>query len=193
MGYNITVKWIVFLLFIQSSLASDAKRSELYVKVFSSFSKTKTHKIADNISEFKTNVKLLVALDKGGKRLGFIREVTTSTGCNDGCLPVIFTLFYDAKGKYLKLLSRPGLTKKDHEEFNELDYIRLETILRKNPGIFKMVAHPTEMVDGITRATLTQYQPHVIAKAAYTTLRTNLYNQETLKHIQKTFISPSKN
>ncbi|MFT6068325.1 MAG: hypothetical protein ACJAT2_000092 [Bacteriovoracaceae bacterium] len=189
MGYNTLMFKIIFFLFIIStaSFSKEMKQELLYFKVFKNFKSFKEVKIEDGISEFKTNTGLLEAFDKNKKRIGFIREVTTSTGCNDGCLPVIFTLFYNEKGEFLRLLSREGLTKKDHEEFKDIDYIQLESILRKNPPVFKSVIHPTNMVDAITRATLKVYQPHIIARAAYTTLRVNLYNQETLKFLSKNY------
>lgn len=190
MGYNTVVKYLILLLITQVTFASAPKNLDMYKKTFKSFASLKNHKIVDPIGEFKTNNKLLEALDKANKRLGFIREISTSTGCNDGCLPVIFTLFYGANGKFIKLISKPGLTKKNHEEFTDLDYLALESIIKRNPPIFKKVGHPTEMVDAITRATLKIYEPHVIKRAAYTTLRVNLYHQHTLEFIQKNHISP---
>lgn len=184
---------LLFLILIPQAFSKEFKQELLYLKVFKSYKSFKEVVIPDTISEFKTNTKLLEAYDKSKVRIGFIREVTTSTGCNDGCLPVIFTLFYNQKGEFLRVLSREGLTKKDHEEFEDLDYLQLESILRKNPKVFKEVAHPTNMVDAITRATLKVYQPHIIARAAYTTLRVNLYNQQTLSFLKKKYsFSPKK-
>lgn len=183
---------ILFTILISNSFSKEAKKESLYLKVFKGYASSKEVKIPDNISEFKTNIKLLEAFDKKKKRIGFIREVTTSTGCNDGCLPVIFTLFYSENGSFLRVLSREGLTKKDHEEFQDIDYIQLESILRKNPSVFKAVIHPTNMVDAITRATLKTYQGDVIKKAAYTTLRVNLYNQHTLSFLKGKYKFSSK-
>lgn len=192
MSYNTFMKTLVLICLFFSLNASSSELA-FYKGVFSLITKTKVLKIEDSISEFKTNTKLLEVFNKSGKRMGFIREVVTSTGCNDGCLPVIFTLFYNEKAQFLRVLSKPGLTKKNHEEFSELDNIQLESIIRKNPSIFKEVGHPTEMVDGITRATLKRFSPYVIKKAAYTTLRVNLYNQQTQKFIKKNYLSSSKN
>jgi len=193
MGYNKLMKILLLFIFSLLLFGSAPKNLDLYKKVFKSYSKSKVHKTVDRISEFKTNKTILEALDSSGKRLGFIREVNTSTGCNDGCLPVIFTLFYDSKGQFLRLLSKEGLTKKDHEEFGEFDYLNLETIIRKNPPVFKKVGHPSEMVDAITRATLKVYKAHVIERAAYTTLRVNLYNQDTLNFINESILKTTKN
>lgn len=189
MGYNRLVKNLLLFLFILPFMAysAEGKKTDLYKLVFKDYATTKIHKIDDPISEFKTNTKLLEVMNKKGKSVGYIREVTTSTGCNDGCLPVIFTLFYDRKGKFSRLISRVGLTKKNHEEFGDMDYYTLETILNKNYPIFKQVKHPKQMVDAVTSATLITYKRFVIQKAAYTTLRTHLYNQHTLKFIKKTF------
>jgi hypothetical protein len=194
MRYNrFMLKFFFLFIFLTTfSFSKEVKREVLYLTVFKDFNSSKEVKIPDTISEFKTNISLLEAFDKKKKPLGFIREVTTSTGCNDGCLPVIFTLFYNDKGRFLRLLSREGLTKRDHEEFQDLDYLQLESILRRNPKTFKSVIHPTNMVDAITRATLKVYQPDVVALAAYTTLRVNLYNQQTLKFLKTKYALPSK-
>lgn len=166
-----------------------AKELKSYVSIMPKAYRTIAINIDDPIGEFKTNTKLLEVYDKKGNRIGFIREVTTSTGCNDGCLPVIFTLYYTKNGKFKRLTSKEGLTKKNHEAFTEFDYIRLESILRENPKVFKQVVHPSNMVDSISRATLKTYEPHVIKKAAYSTLRVNLYNQHTLKLLDKKYFS----
>ena len=187
MSYNKPMKLAV-IIFFSLSFYAQAKSLSFYKTVFKDITIVKTLKITDTISEFKTNVKLLEAYSSDKKRIGFIRNVTTSTGCNDGCLPVIFTLFYNVKGDYLRVLSKPGLTKKNHAEFTELDYIKLELVLKSNPAVFKKVGYPTEMVDGITGATLQIYRPHVIDKAAYSTLRVNLYNQQTQKYILKNYL-----
>jgi len=40
------------------------------------------------------------------------------------------------------------------------------------------------MVDAITSETLKVYKPFVVDNAAYTTLRLNLYNQDTLTQLK---------
>lgn len=142
-------------------------------------------KISDPISDNPINTEILVAKNSKNKVIGFIREVTTTTGCNSECLPVIFTLFYNQDKVLVKLKSKPGLTKKYHAKFTDKDYQKLDMILALNPDIFKKVNHPTEMVDAISGATKKEFEIDVVKNAAYTSLRVNLYNQQTLQELKK--------
>ncbi len=137
-------------------------------------------KVKDNISENPINDKILKVFNDSKEHIGFIRNIETTTGCNSACLPVVFTLFYDKDKSLKKLLSKPGLTKKYHAKFTDKDYEKLSLILALNPNSFLKVKHPTEMVDIISGATKKEYQNDVVKNAAYTSLRVNLYNQDTL-------------
>ena len=137
-------------------------------------------KIKDNISENPINDKILKVFNDSKEHIGFIRNIETTTGCNSACLPVVFTLFYDKDKSLKKLLSKPGLTKKYHAKFTDEDYEKLSLILALNPDSFLKVKHPTKMVDIISGATKIEYQNDVVKNAAYTSLRVNLYNQDTL-------------
>lgn len=137
-------------------------------------------KIKDNISENPINDKILKVFNDSKEHIGFIRNIETTTGCNSACLPVVFTLFYDKDKSLKKLLSKPGLTKKYHAKFTDKDYEKLSLILALNPDSFLKVKHPTKMVDIISGATKIEYQNDVVKNAAYTSLRVNLYNQDTL-------------
>ncbi len=179
------MKKTILLLLISTCLFAKIRNpKKLYKKVFPAFSDSKSYTVEDNISEEPVNTTLLKALDSDNKTLGFIRELATTTGCNSQCLPIIVTLFYDKDKNFLTLKSRPGLTKKDHVPFTESDYKELEFILVQNPKPFKSVVHPKMMVDAITSETLKVYKPFVVENAAYTSLRLNLYNQDTLKQLQ---------
>lgn len=175
---------LVITLFFSVSTWADAK-IDFYKKVFPNLNSTKSHKVADPISDEPTNTELLEAFDAKKNLVGYIREVNTTTGCNSACLPVIFTLFYDKNVQFKKLLSRDGLTKKNHAPFTSEDYQKLELILLMNPKEFKKVGYPTEMVDGITGATLKEYDRVVVKEAAYSSLRVNTYNQQTMAEIKK--------
>lgn len=155
--------------------------SLLYKEVFKDFVEVKVHKVIDTISENPINTKILEFKNKKGQTLGFAREIVTSTGCNSACLPIVATLFYTKDRKFFALRSREGLTKKYHASFTREDYQTLEMILLQNPPLFKGVSHPKEMVDAITSETTKEFAPYVIHQAAYSTLRLNLYNQDTLK------------
>ena len=189
------VKILIFLFAFNLNSAAFSKLSPEKIKFyklnFLKAEKFKTIAIDDPIVDEPVNLTLIQVLDKDRNLLGFLREVSTSTGCDDGCLPVIFTLFYSKDGKLIYLKSQEGLTKKDHEEYQEKDYLDLQLILEKNPKSFKKIKHPSEMVDAITRATINKYKGDVVARSAYTTLRVNIYNQHTLKFLQK-LLSPSE-
>lgn len=151
-----------------------------YQRAFADALYIKAIKIKDNISENPINDKILKVFNDSKEHIGFIRNIETTTGCNSACLPVVFTLFYDKDKSLKKLLSKPGLTKKYHAKFTDKDYEKLSLILALNPDSFLKVKHPTEMVDIISGATKKEYQNDVVKNAAYTSLRVNLYNQDTL-------------
>lgn len=183
------MKKLILIIFVTSfsfisKVSSNEGDLDFFKKFFKNLESTKKIKIDDPVKNESTNLVLYEVFDKSSKSIGFIRDVSTSTGCNDGCLPVIFTLFYSKEGKLLGLRSKEGLTKKYHEPYNDQDYLNLQLILDRNPKSFIGVKHPSEMVDAITRATKKEYVGDVIEKSAYTTLRINLFNQHTLKFLK---------
>lgn len=176
---------ILFSLLFASlfAFAKEDPYSELRV-VFPQVDKVEKLKISDEVSAEKNNVELLVLYAKS-KRIGFARKINTTTGCNSACLPIVYTAFFDKTGNYIKLVSPPGLTKIFHQPFSAEDYSKLDLLLAINPQVFKQVAYPKEMTDAISGETLKEYKESVVEGAAYSTLRINLYHQETIKHIQK--------
>lgn len=176
---------LLLLAFLFSINCFAESKLDFYKKVFPNIATTKKQKISDPISERPTNTEVLLAFDQQNNLIGHIREVNTTTGCNSACLPVVFTLFYDKEINFKKMLSRDGLTKKNHAPFTEADYQKLELLLLMNPSEFKKVGHPTEMVDAISGATLKEYQQVVVKEAAYSSLRINTYNQQTISELKK--------
>ncbi len=173
-------------IFAKGSLIEVPKhKKEFYQRVFKGVTLQEVLIVKDTISDNPINNKILKLYDNNKRLLGYVRNIDTTTGCDSACLPVVFTLFYSPTKSYIKLLSKPGLTKKNHAMFTREDYERLELILAMNPEIFSNVKHPTEMVDMITGATKSEYQSSVVKLAAYTSLRVNLYNQDTLKILNK--------
>ncbi len=188
----------IFVLFSAASLSShsfdtvEVGKTPFYQKVFSQITYVKKLKITDNISKNPINNQILKVYDSQKKHIGYIRNIETTTGCDSACLPVVFTLFYDKDQSLIKLLSKPGLTKKYHAKFTEKDYQKLALILMLNPKVFNKVKEPTEMVDIISGATKSEFQNDVVKNAAYTSLRVNLYNQDTLKILKTLNSSPEK-
>ena len=178
------MKWLLLFIIPLSIFAKEEAPEVLYKKVFKSFYSFSEHKVVDTISENPINNKILKVLNKKEETIGFIREIITTTGCDSACLPIIATLFYTKDRKFLALRSRDGLTKKHHAPFTRDDYQNLEMILMQNPAIFTGVVHPKQMVDAITSQTTKEFSAYVIKQAAYTSLRMNLYNQDTLKLLQ---------
>lgn len=178
------MKWLLLLIIPLSVIAKEENPEVLYKKVFKGFHKVIEHKVIDTISDNPINNKILEIKNKEKETIGFAREIITTTGCDSACLPIIATLFYTKDRKFLSLKSRDGLTKRHHAPFTADDYANLEMILMQNPLIFKGVVHPKQMVDAITSETTKEFSAHVIKAAAYTSLRMNLYNQNTLKLLQ---------
>jgi hypothetical protein len=178
---------ILFIILLSISLNTQSNELKgletinFYKKILKDYSSVKKHNVKDNISKDPLNTQILEVFDSKKKRVGFIREIITSTGCNSACLPIIATFFYNQNKQFITLQSSEGLTKKNHEEFTTEDYQNLDFILLKNPKEFKSIINPKEMVDAITSETLKSYKAFVIKEAAYSTLRLNLYNQDTLK------------
>lgn len=158
--------------------------ADLYKDHFKHAASADTRTIPDPISDKPINTTVLIIKDSKNKILGYVREVTTTTGCDSACLPVIFTLIYNEKKMLIQLKSKPGLTKKFHARFTTKDYEKLDLILALNPEIFQKVSHPTQMVDAISGATKSEYVESVVKDAAYTSLRVNTYNQQTLAFLK---------
>ena len=178
------MKLFISLLFLSSFVyATDAEDMKFYQKVFPNIKKSKSVKISDPISDAPINTELKLAFD-GKKLLGFIREISTTTGCNSACLPLNYTTFYTVDGNFKALKSRDGLTKKNHAPMTEEDYSRLEMIVLLAPKKFDSIKHPKELTDAISGETLKQYQDIVVKEAAYSTLRVHVYNQQTQKAIK---------
>lgn len=172
-----------FLIFFSFTTWATLNRL-VYMDVFSGAKNLVPLKIDDPISDKPINTTLFKVQDKDDVTIGYIRDITTTTGCDSACLPIIFTLFYNEKKMLIKIKSIPGLTKKFHMKFTDDDYEKLNLILALNPSVFLKVGHPTEMVDAISGATKTEYQDSVVKNAAYTSLRVNKYNQHTLDFLK---------
>lgn len=175
------MKIIAFLLTFTTVFSAPIQKEnqDFYKSVFPNAVEQESLKIPDPISDKPINTTILRIKNLSKKTIGYIREIKTTTGCDSACLPVVFTLFYNSDKELVKLKSRPGLTKKFHAPFTVKDYEKLDLVLLINPTIFKKVKHPTEMVDALSGETKKEFRAHVVKEAAYSTLRVNLYNQQT--------------
>jgi hypothetical protein len=179
------MKFAIMIAFISISCFSKSNeylRSEIEKKI-GSFTHLEKVKIKDTISENPVNNELIKVL-KVNKTIGFVRAISTTTGCNSACLPINYISFYAPDGSFLSLSSKDGLTKINHTPFTKEDYSNLEFILSTNTDVFKDVDHPKEMTDAISGETLKLYRHSVVKGAAYSTLRIHLYNQDTIKYIK---------
>lgn len=175
--------------YLPAPFAQTSENDSHYSNIFPEIKQLRPRPIPDPINDKPVNTEIIVAYNKEQKIIGFIREVTTSTGCHSECLPVIFTLYYGHDGtlKTVNTSQKNGLTKKYHLPFNKKDMAQLEIILMENPSLFETVKEPREMVDAFSGATKSEYVPFVVKEAAFTTLRVNLYHQQTLKFIKDHF------
>jgi hypothetical protein len=180
------MKLLVTLFITSITFAANISKENLsyYRKVFPEANYQEAMNIPDPISDKPTNKTILKIFNKSKKPVGYVREIKTTTGCDSACLPVVFTLFYTPDKVLKKLQTRPGLTKKFHAPFTVKDYEKLDLVLLMNPPIFKKVNHPTEMVDALSGETKKEFVPHVVKQAAYTSLRVNLYHQQTWKFLK---------
>jgi hypothetical protein len=172
---------ILFSIFIIST--TFAKDIDFIKTVFSKASRVESISVVDNISENPINTTVFKVFDLKNNFIGYYRKVITTTGCNSACLPIHVTLFYEANKTFKTLKSKKGLTKRNHVAFTDSDYNELELILNLNPVDLKKVNHPKDMVDVITGQTTKEYTDDVVKEAAYTSLRINKYNQDTLKQL----------
>jgi hypothetical protein len=176
------MKIIMIILFFLNH--SHASGKNLYKSVFPDFDRIEEVKVGDPISDDPVNT-LMLKVFKGQLLLGYVRKISTTTGCNSACLPVNYTSFYDSKGFFKKILSKSGLTKLNHAMFTKADYSNLEFLIVMAPKQFSQLTHPKEMTDAITGATKKEFKEVVVEGAAYSTYRIHLYNQHTLKEIAK--------
>lgn len=130
------------------------------------------------LTEGKDTLKL--ALDKDGKPLYYFRNIYTPV-CNTGeCKPVYINFYWDLLGNYTRFTmpANEVLTKTDHREFQEKDYVKLQEIIAKETSIFSelkmedLVVKGTERisdsVDVKTGATLKTIKNEVIEGAVFT-------------------------
>lgn len=130
------------------------------------------------LTEGKDTLKL--AMDKDGKPLYYFRNIYTPV-CNTGeCKPVYINFYWDLLGNYTRFTmpANEVLTKTDHREFQEKDYVKLQEIIAKETSIFSelkmedLVVKGTESisdsVDVKTGATLKTIKNEVIEGAVFT-------------------------
>src|SRR5690606_16413975 len=74
---------------------------------------------------------LRLMLDSTGSPSHFYREIFTPVCFTGECKPVYINFYWDLLGNYIKydLPGKEVLTKTDHDEFTEDDYVKLQEIL----------------------------------------------------------------
>ncbi|MAX66704.1 MAG: hypothetical protein QF441_00725 [Bacteriovoracaceae bacterium] len=177
------VSLLILFLWSFSGFSSE-NISENFRKIVGDFSEKKELKVIDTISKEKNNTKIYFFTLKNNI-VGFARPISTTTGCESACLPLIYTAFYNKQGSLVKIYSQDGLTKINHAPLSEEDYANLEFILSLKQKDLESINHPKELTDAISGATYKKYVPVVVKGAAYTTLRVYLYHRETLKYIKQ--------
>lgn len=172
-----------FLLILVFAFNSYAKIDESLVrKIFPDFSSLKKFDVSDPISDKPVNTSIYEVYSKE-ERVGFVRGVETTTGCNSACLPISYMSFYKKDGSYIKLVSKVGLTKIGHASFTDEDYAKLAFILALAPARLSAIKNPRDLTDALSGETLKEFKEIVVSGAAYSSLRIHLYHQLTLQQI----------
>lgn len=123
---------------------------------------------------------LQLVTDPEGNPSHFYREIFTPVCFTGECKPVYINFYWDLLGNYRRYDLPPGkvLTKMDHEEFTDDDYVKLQEILTNPSSLLGDVAvgdlvgtgtdNLTDSVDAKTGATLKTIKREVIEGAVYT-------------------------
>jgi len=113
--------------------------------------------------------------ESAGNPVGFRFHLSGVVCLEEVCEPLDVILYWDAFGRFKKLVTPPGkpLTKNEHEPFTENDYQMLDRLLRNPHTVladytYKDIAFPPDAVDGVSGATPTTVQAVVVPGAAYT-------------------------
>ncbi|OFZ78880.1 MAG: hypothetical protein A2583_11765 [Bdellovibrionales bacterium RIFOXYD1_FULL_53_11] len=155
-----------------------------YRQAFPAAALKTAHAVPDPITEGAINNTYLKIYDSAGAFLGYVREVSTTTGCNQYCKPLDFTLALSPDGSFRALLVQEPLTKLGHRKFTDADYAKLDSILENNPESFKVPSQPMDLVDATTRVTRPEYKNDVVPTAALTSFRIYEYEKQTIQHIK---------
>ncbi|SHF42315.1 hypothetical protein SAMN05444274_105164 [Mariniphaga anaerophila] len=117
--------------------------------------------------------------DKNGLPIWFGRHIFKDVCISGECKMIRLWLFWDGTGSYLGMQIPDGepLTKSDHTEFQQEDYVKLEGILRDTASILKalkqedLIIVPDSIdpyeVDGYTAATQPTLAEVVVKDAVY--------------------------
>ncbi len=123
---------------------------------------------------------LQLVFDREGNPSHFYREIFTPVCFTGECKPVYINFYWDLLGNYVKydLPVREVLTKMDHDEFTEDDYVKLQEILSNPSSLLGDVAiedlvstgtdNLADSVDAKTGATPKTIKREVIEGAVYT-------------------------
>lgn len=123
---------------------------------------------------------LLLAHDNLGNPSHYHAYIFTPVCDDDTCKPVFITLFWDLVGNYLRyeVPQEFPLTKMDHVEFEEDEYIKFQEILSNKNSLLRrykeeeLVASTSNVtpgsVDAVTGATIKSLQAAIIPGALYT-------------------------
>jgi hypothetical protein len=164
--------------------AMDPMLVDYYKDAFPDVAYQSSHPIADTITEGNANSTYLRVYDAAQNFLGYVREISTTTGCKSLCNPLLFTLTFVADRAFKKVLAPVPLTKLGHAEFEDADYKKLNELVANPPESFKNVSKPMDLVDGVTHATKPEHQNSVVHEAAFTSFRVYQYERQTVQEIE---------
>ncbi len=122
------------------------------------------------------NNSILWALDKNEKTIFGFRPISTTTGCNSGCSPVVFHLKFDAKGNVVDLIEDPNelLRKKWHKAYTRSDKAKALELAKRIPEKLMSVLEPKYLADDLNHyppQTWTTLKDYLVNESAYTSYR----------------------
>ena len=121
-------------------------------------------------------IKIDTVFDASGILDYYRAHISTPICEADKCYAVDIIFYWDLIGRFLKYDTIPGagLTKLDHQPFQQQDYIKLKEILRDDHSILasydkeELVRdHRRSEIDGFTGATINEIKENVIEGAVY--------------------------
>ncbi len=122
--------------------------------------------------------------NKKNKLIGYLREVSTTTGCNSLCKPLNFALALNENLKFRKIISKEPLSKLGHRNFTFDDDLKLDSLLKQPPGIYIKFKSTSDLVDAITMATKKEYKYYVVPTAALSSFRIYQYVKHTIDFLK---------
>jgi hypothetical protein len=164
--------------FAEFTKLNDTQKS-FYKNVFPKADLQSLEKIVDPILKNSNNLSYSKIYNKEKSLLGYVRNISTTTGCNTACLPLNFSLVFNSTAKFITVLVKEQLTKVNHIPLSKQEMEGLILFVTIPPIANNHLPRPTQIVDAITMATRKEYSKGVAKGAALTFYRVLSYKNQT--------------